>query len=228
MSWYHGSPSDHILRWHLVEHSPSICHAPAFYIYANQTILHKKIKATTTTLNDLFMNKPLPSSCAPKPTHALVIWTKVIFSRIIPSCHILQKGCITSSDCPSFSYFVSFLFHLKMLNYTMPGAIAAIFAATPGGFCRSSSVLRVYVWNPGTFHLPITENPDEADHPHNLHIPGWIFAILRTKKAIVTSYTSEKILLYSEVQDICYYTHIPTFRCNCNFLNIFVCSFQHD
>ncbi len=35
-------------------------------------------------------------------------------------------------------YFVSFLFHLKMLNYTMPGAIAAISAATPGGFCRSS------------------------------------------------------------------------------------------
>jgi hypothetical protein len=54
-----------------------------------------------------------------------------------------------------------------------------------------------------TFHFPITKNPDEADHPQNLLIPGWIYAILRTKKAIVTLYTGEKVLLYSQVQGIC-------------------------
>jgi hypothetical protein len=32
MSQYHGSPSHHFSGWHLVEHSPSILHAPAFFI----------------------------------------------------------------------------------------------------------------------------------------------------------------------------------------------------
>ncbi len=45
---------------------------------------------------------------------------------------------MASSGCPPFTYFVSFLFHAKMLNCTVPDAIAAISAATHGGNHRSS------------------------------------------------------------------------------------------
>ncbi len=90
-----------------------------------------------TTLNGLFMNKP--AVFYSKPAHALITWTKVNLSGHIPPHCICRKYCTAFSDCPSFTYFVSFLFHAKMLNCTVPGAIAAIFAAIHSGFHMSSS-----------------------------------------------------------------------------------------
>jgi hypothetical protein len=47
-----SSPSQHISRWNLVEHSPSILHAPVFCIHVNQASPHKDIRLATT-LNDI-------------------------------------------------------------------------------------------------------------------------------------------------------------------------------
>jgi hypothetical protein len=50
-----------------------------------------------------------------------------------------------------------------MCNCSVPGAIAAISAATIKGFTSPrAKVLPVstYVWNEGVFHLPVIRNPD--------------------------------------------------------------------
>ncbi len=74
-----------------------------------------------------------------EPAHALITGAKVNLSgHISPHC-ICRKCCTAFSDCPSFTYFVSFLFHAKMLNCAVPGAIAVIFAAIHSGFHISSS-----------------------------------------------------------------------------------------
>ncbi len=52
-----GIPSDHISRGHLIEHSPSIIHAPTFCIHVDQATPHKDIRLATT-LNDLCMSTP--------------------------------------------------------------------------------------------------------------------------------------------------------------------------
>ncbi len=80
----------------------------------------------------------LPSSSVPKPAHALITWTKVNLLGLTPCC-ICWKSCIAFSSCPSFTYFESFWFHSKMFNCTVPGAIAAISAATHGRFHWSPS-----------------------------------------------------------------------------------------
>ncbi len=63
MSQYHGHPNDHILKWHLVEHSPCILNVPIFYIHVNKVIAHKDIRFTTS-LNELFMNKLVVFKCS--------------------------------------------------------------------------------------------------------------------------------------------------------------------
>ncbi len=70
--------------------------------------------------------------------HMLITWTEVNLSGLIP-CSICWKSCIAFSGHPPLTYFVSFLFHGKIINCTIPGAIAAISAATHGEFCWSSS-----------------------------------------------------------------------------------------
>jgi hypothetical protein len=44
----------HILRWHLLEHFPSILNAPTFFINVNQATPHKDIRLTMTS-NELFI-----------------------------------------------------------------------------------------------------------------------------------------------------------------------------
>jgi hypothetical protein len=52
------SPShDHIARWQLVEHSPSILNAPTFCIHVSQATAHKDI-LHQTIFNHLVMNRP--------------------------------------------------------------------------------------------------------------------------------------------------------------------------
>ncbi len=54
--------------------------------------------------------------------------------------HLLEKLHWYSEVSPSFTYFVSFFFHAKKrFSCTLPGAIAAISAATRGRFYWSSS-----------------------------------------------------------------------------------------
>ncbi len=225
-------PSDHILRWHLVEHTPSILNAPHF-AYLSTKLLPTKtsdsnplwmicwwthLPSSSVTMLAHAFNNPtkvtesghtpsccicrnsssafcpcpyfacsntlafqvttfwdtlqassmfphfaymptkllhwktswtsLPSSSAPKPAHALITWTKVNLSGLIASCCIWWKSCIAFSGCPSFTYFVRFWFHPKMLNCTMPRAIAAIHAANHGRFHQSPSQSNscVFLW----------------------------------------------------------------------------------
>jgi hypothetical protein len=58
----YGIPSNHILRWHLVEHSPSILYASTLCINVNQATPHKDIRLQTA-LNDLLMNTPALFNC---------------------------------------------------------------------------------------------------------------------------------------------------------------------
>jgi hypothetical protein len=55
----------------------------------------------------------------------------------------------------------------------LSSTIAAISVATHGSFHQSLKMLHVsyYVWNPGTFHLPTTRNPDQTDQPCILWMP---------------------------------------------------------
>ncbi len=76
----------------------------------------------------------------------------------------------------------------------MPSAIAAISATTHDRFHWSSSQSATCVWNLGTFHLPTTRNPDEADNqPCILHIPG-INAIVRTENSFISKIANSYIV----------------------------------
>ncbi len=131
MTQNHGAPSDHILGWHCIEHSPSILHAATFCIYVNRAIPHNDSRLTTThekayhlqVLQNQHMHSHLNKREFVK-THSFSLW--------------LLESCIAFSGCLSFTYFVSFLFHAKMLNCTVHGAIAAISAATHGRNHQSS------------------------------------------------------------------------------------------
>ncbi len=156
MSHYHGSPSDHISRWHFVEHFPTILNAPTFCIDVLPT---KTSNSQPIWMSSLWTS--LPSSSVHKLTHTLITYTKVNLLRHTPSLYNCWKSCITFSSCPSLTYFVNFWFHTKMFNYIMPGVIADIFVTTHGGFCWSPSqspFMSSYVWNLGTFHLSTTKS----------------------------------------------------------------------
>jgi len=80
-----------------------------------------------------------PSSSACKLAHALRTGTKVNLPGLIRFCCISQESWIVFSYCPALTYLASFLFHEKLSNSRVPGARAASFASTHGGFCRSQS-----------------------------------------------------------------------------------------
>ncbi len=85
----------------------------------------------------------------------------------------------------------------------MPGAIAAISAATHGRFCQlssqSTSLVCIHVKS-RCFSAVYKNNPDQADQPCILHIPG-IDVIIRTEKAVLTFSISILHLLKREQQD---------------------------
>jgi hypothetical protein len=122
-----------------------------------------------------------------KQHNALISWIKVNLLGLTPCCRICWKSCITISSRPSFTCFVSFRLHANTLNCTIPGAFAAISAATHGEFRRSSTQSASHVflcWNLDTLHLSTTTNPDQADQPCILHILG--IHIIRTEKGALT------------------------------------------
>ncbi len=70
MSQYHDIPSDHIWRWHLIEHSPSILNAPTFCI-------HVKVKPIPTNTSE---SSQLSFICS---------WTHLTSSRVtMPDTYI--------------------------------------------------------------------------------------------------------------------------------------------
>jgi len=81
----------------------------------------------------------LPASSAHKLAHALSTRTKVHLSGVVPFCCISWKSSTVFSCCPTLAYLASLLFHEKMSNCTVPGAMETSFDATHGGFCGSSS-----------------------------------------------------------------------------------------
>jgi len=96
---------------------------------------------------------------------------------------------VAFSDCPPFTYVVSFSFHGKMCNSELgPGAIAAISAATHGGFhqlsSQSASAVSLSVKS-GYLSFVYNKDPGQADQPCRIHIPG-INVIIRMKNAAPT------------------------------------------
>jgi len=89
MSQYHGAPSDHIFRWHLVEHFPSKLNAPTFCIHFHEATPHKDIRLTTS-LKELFMNKPTIFKCSLRSTY-LNHLNKSEFVRTHSLSRLLEK-----------------------------------------------------------------------------------------------------------------------------------------
>jgi len=88
----YGAPSYHISKWHLIEHSPSIVHAPTLCIRVHQTTPHKDIQLQTT-LNDFLMNIPAFFKCKdagtciqhPRKSHKVWLQTFLLhFFQIVP------------------------------------------------------------------------------------------------------------------------------------------------
>ncbi len=86
-------PSDHILRWHLVEHSPNILNAPTFCIcqpsYGHKNICSKPLWMICSWAHQ-------PSSSATMLAHAFSTPTKVTKLGCTPSCWIFGN----SAKCP--------------------------------------------------------------------------------------------------------------------------------
>ncbi len=98
----HCAPTDHILRWHLVEHSQSVFKAPTFCIH-----VHQATPTKTSNLEPLWMTWSwtlLPSSSAPMLTHAFQTPIKVIESGCTPSCCMCQNSSSAFCSCPHFTF----------------------------------------------------------------------------------------------------------------------------
>ncbi len=136
MLQYHGNPSDHISRWHFVEHPPSILHAPTFGIHINQAIL-------TTTSNYFFMSPPA-SSGVHKLERALE--QKWILLGVMPYCCICWKNSIAFACCPALK--------ISCKSSIIPWKTVELHS--PRFHCRHARVHLVssYVWNPGILHSP--------------------------------------------------------------------------
>ncbi len=83
----------------------------------------------------------LPRCSAPKLAHELSTWTKVKrLGGLVPFCCCMcWKSSNVFSCCPILTYLASFLFHEKVSNCTVPGAIGASSATTHDGFRLSTS-----------------------------------------------------------------------------------------
>ncbi len=100
MSQNHGTPSDHILGWHCIEHSPSILHAATFCIHVNWAIPHNDIRLTTThekayhlqVLQNQHMHCHLNKREFVK-THSFSLWLLDKLNRFLrlPILHIFCK-----------------------------------------------------------------------------------------------------------------------------------------
>ncbi len=187
MSQYQGVPSDHISRWHLVEHSPSILHTPTFWIHVNKATAQKT--SDSKPLWMIYSWTWLPSLSTPKPEHALITGTKVDCWDSFLLVAFDGKAASPIQVAHPWHISNNYLLHEKMFNRTVPGSITAISAAPRVGVisCQArelavSSYVSSYVWILVAFHFPTTRNPYQANQPWIFHIPG-INAIVRAQNA---------------------------------------------
>jgi hypothetical protein len=94
----YGIPSDHISRWHLVEHTPSILNAPTFCIHFNWMPFPKKTSESNPRPM-ICSCAYLPSSSATKPAHAFSTPIKKVAEFSCTGfCCTCQNSC--SAFCP--------------------------------------------------------------------------------------------------------------------------------
>jgi hypothetical protein len=93
MSQYHSGPCHHILRWHLVEHSPSILNSPTLCIHVNQATPHKNITFKTTL--KIYWWTHMLSSITTMFAHIFNTPTKVTKFGCTPSYCIFQNSSNT-------------------------------------------------------------------------------------------------------------------------------------
>ncbi len=97
----YGIGSNYISRWHLVEHSPSILHAPTFCIHVHQATAHTNIWIPSIWMICSWAH--LPSSSATKLAHAFSTPTKVTESDLKPCCCICWNSSNSFWPCPHFT-----------------------------------------------------------------------------------------------------------------------------
>ncbi len=162
ISWLSKWP---IWRWHLVEHSPSILHAPTFFMYMS-TRLHPTKTLDSQPLWMICSWTFLPSSGATKPACAFYHFNKSEFvgthSFLL---HLLEK--------------LDHLLRLPILNIFCKLFIQCKNVQLHCAWCQNNpicchtwwvslvlkpeSFLHLEMCDPGTFHLPTISNPDQTD-----------------------------------------------------------------
>ncbi len=96
----HGTPSNHVMTSHTVEHSPSILYAPTFGVHVNKSITHKYIRLITIMI---CLWAFLPSSRAATIAHAFSSPTKVTCTGCTPLHCISQNSSNAFCACPHFN-----------------------------------------------------------------------------------------------------------------------------
>ncbi len=130
-------------KWY---HLPVHLHTWSQFFMSDTAYMSTRLHPTKTSASQTFwilsVHEPacLPSSRVPKLAHALSIRTKVNLSGVlVPLCFISWKSSTVFSCCPALTYLASFLFHEKLSNCAVPGAMEANFTPTHGGLYRSWS-----------------------------------------------------------------------------------------
>ncbi len=148
-----------------------------FYPYPHFTCPNVMAFQETTSQDGILLKTVQASSMLPHFAYMSI--------KLLHTVHLLGLILLVAfSDCPPFTYVVSFSFHGKMCNSELgPGAIAAISAATHGGFhqlsSQSASAVSVSVKS-GYLAFVYNKDPGQADQPCRIHIPG-INVIIRMK-----------------------------------------------
>ncbi len=180
-SQYHGCPNNHILRWNLVEHNPSLLNAPTFCIHVHEATPYKDIRPQTT-LKYLLTQLPCWKSC------------------------ITFSGSSSFTYFVSF-WFYAKMFDCTVpgANAAISTATHGTFC-----WLSSQSALCVFLCLRSTFYLSTTRNWNQADQPCIIHIPGINDTIRREKAGLSFSISILHLLAFSSILLYCIYLPSPS------------------